>query len=45
MKWESLQPTEGVFDYAVADDIVAFAESNNMAVRGHCLVWHSQTPS
>ncbi|MGK3967499.1 endo-1,4-beta-xylanase [Sorangium sp. So ce118] len=44
MKWESLQPTEGVFDYTTADQIVAFAEANNMDVRGHCLVWHSQTP-
>lgn len=44
MKWESLQPTEGDFDYTTADEIVSFAKENNMAVRGHCLVWHNQTP-
>lgn len=45
MKWESLQRNEGSFNYAVADEMVEFAEANNMAVRGHCLVWHDQTPS
>ncbi|MBN1700090.1 MAG: endo-1,4-beta-xylanase [Spirochaetales bacterium] len=44
MKWESLQPSEGVFRYTVADSIIGFAEDNNMTVRGHCLVWHNQTP-
>jgi len=45
MKFESLQRTEGVFTYAAADGIVAFAEQNGMQVRGHALVWHSQTPA
>ncbi|MDE1548936.1 endo-1,4-beta-xylanase [Jeotgalibaca caeni] len=44
MKFESLQPTEGVFDFAAGDQIVQFAKQNQMAVRGHTLVWHNQTP-
>lgn len=45
MKFESLQPTEGVFNFGAADAIVDFAESHDMMVRGHALVWHRQTPA
>lgn len=45
MKWETLEPQPGVFNYAPADELVAFAEANNMVVRGHVLVWHNQNPS
>lgn len=45
MKFESLQPTEGNFNYSPADNAVAFATKNNMKVRGHTLVWHRQTPA
>ena len=34
-----------VFNWASADRIVAFAKANNMKMRGHTLVWHSQTPA
>lgn len=34
-----------VFNFASADRIADFARSNNMKVRGHTLVWHSQTPA
>ena len=44
MKFESLQKTEGVFDYTTADAMVAYARSHDMKVRGHALVWHRQTP-
>lgn len=44
MKFESLQKTEGSFDFRVADSMVAFAKSRGMKVRGHALVWHRQTP-
>ncbi len=45
MKWSSLQPTEGNFNFTNADKIVAFAQANGMKVRGHCLCWHNQVPS
>jgi endo-1,4-beta-xylanase len=44
MKFESVEPTEGVFDYAGGDRLVAFARAHGMRVRGHTLVWHRQTP-
>lgn len=34
-----------VFNWASADRIVEFAKANNMTMRGHTLVWHSQTPA
>ncbi|ELS55604.1 putative endo-1,4-beta xylanase [Streptomyces viridochromogenes Tue57] len=45
MKWGSVEPTRGNFDWAEADRIVAFAEAHGQQVRGHTLVWHSQNPS
>ena len=44
MKPEVTEPQEGVFRWKGADAIVAFAQKNHMKVRGHCLVWHQQTP-
>jgi len=45
MKFGSLQPSRGRYDFSSADAIVSFAEANNMQVRGHTLVWHMQLPS
>ena len=45
MKFDALQPSEGNFSYTTADQMVNFALSNDMQVRGHALVWHRQTPS
>jgi endo-1,4-beta-xylanase len=45
MKWNSLQPNPGQFNFGPADRIVAFAEQNGMKVKGHTLVWHSQLPN
>jgi GH35 family endo-1,4-beta-xylanase len=45
MKWSSLQPQPGTFNFANADAQVNFAKANNMRTRGHTLVWHSQVPA
>lgn len=44
MKWGSLHPEADRYDFAASDAYVEFAEKNKMAVIGHTLVWHSQTP-
>ncbi|MCU0454869.1 MAG: endo-1,4-beta-xylanase [Bacteroidales bacterium] len=44
MKWSSLQPQEGSFNYTNADKIVSFAAANGIKIRGHCLCWHNQVP-
>ncbi|WP_433060981.1 endo-1,4-beta-xylanase [Dactylosporangium sp. CS-033363] len=44
MKWESLEPTRGTYNWAVADAFVAEAQRNHQLVRGHVLAWYSQLP-
>lgn len=44
MKWERIHPEPGVYNFSLADSVVAFAQKNHMAMIGHVLVWHSQTP-
>jgi len=46
MKWQVIHPREGAggFDFGPADAVVAFARKNGLAVAGHTLVWHGQTP-
>ncbi|MGQ1890744.1 endo-1,4-beta-xylanase [Thermophagus sp. OGC60D27] len=44
MKPVYIQPEQGVFHFEMADQLVDFAQANNMKVRGHCLVWHQQIP-
>ncbi|MFI5839300.1 endo-1,4-beta-xylanase [Catenuloplanes sp. NPDC051500] len=45
LKWDATEPTEGTFRFTDADTIVDFAKANGLAVRGHTLVWHNQTPA
>jgi len=45
MKWQSVEPRPNQFNFTAADRIVAFAEQNDMRVRGHTLVWHAQLPA
>ncbi|TKK86266.1 endo-1,4-beta-xylanase [Herbidospora galbida] len=45
MKWESLEPTRGTYNWAPADALIDFARKNNQKVRGHVLVWHNQLPT
>jgi endo-1,4-beta-xylanase len=44
LKWESVHPLDGKYDFEGADKYVAFGEKNKMFIVGHTLVWHNQTP-
>jgi len=39
MKWYATEVEHGREDYAPADAMLAFAEQNGLAMRGHCLFW------
>ncbi len=45
MKPMFVQPKKGVFTFAESDEMVDFAEANNLVVVGHTLVWKNQTPA
>jgi endo-1,4-beta-xylanase len=45
MKWETVEPQQGVTDFSQGDALVRFARANDQAVRGHTLVWHNQLPA
>jgi endo-1,4-beta-xylanase len=44
MKWETVEPQQGVFDWSQADQLVSFAHAHHQLIRGHTLVWHNQLP-
>lgn len=44
MKFHSLQPQQGVFNFTNADAIADFAAENGQRLRGHTLVWHNALP-
>ncbi len=45
MKFGPLHPGPTTYNFGPPDSLVSFARANNMAVRGHTLVWHNQNPS
>ncbi len=40
MKWQALRPNASEYNFAPFDEMLNFAESNGMAMRGHTLLWH-----
>lgn len=44
MKFDATNPQPGVFTFAQADALVAFARAHGMQVRGHNLIWHRALP-
>lgn len=45
MKWGVIHPGQNTYDFEPADKLVAFAEANKMAVRGHNLCWGTNNPA
>jgi endo-1,4-beta-xylanase len=39
MKWPQIHPAEDAWDFEPADTLVGFAQSNDMTMRGHTLLW------
>ena len=44
LKWETVEPTRGTYDWSAAERLVDFAEAHGQQVRGHVLLWHNQLP-
>ncbi len=44
LKWQALRHERARFDFSGADEIVAFAEANGQALRGHTLLWGEALP-
>jgi endo-1,4-beta-xylanase len=45
LKWGIVHPQPTTYNFGPGDAYVAFGEKHHMFIVGHCLVWHSQTPS
>lgn len=43
--WRRIEPSQGVFDFRIADNFAKFAWDNKMLFRGHPLVWYDSYPT
>ena len=44
LKWKTLRPHPDEFDFTAGDWLLSFAQTHNLLMRGHTLVWHSALP-
>jgi len=42
--WDYVQPAPSQFNFDFADSVLAFAQANDMTMRGHALVWYASLP-
>jgi uncharacterized protein (TIGR03437 family) len=45
MKFDTTHPAPDRYNFCPGDQLVRFAETNHMRVRGHVLLWHNQIPA
>ncbi len=45
MKWATIGPGPGVYNYSPGDAIVAYADAHGARVKGHALIWHGSVPT
>lgn len=45
LKWGPIHPQPDAYNFGEADRYVAFGEAHHLAVIGHNLIWHNQTPA
>ena len=45
MKFDATEPQPDVYTFGLADELVHFAQTHGMTVRGHNLVWYNALPS
>ncbi len=40
MKWQAVRPSSTSYDFAKFDEMMVYADSKNLPMRGHNLLWH-----
>jgi endo-1,4-beta-xylanase len=45
MKWAPIEPQPNQWNWAPADQLVAYAQAHGMIVKGHALVWYQELPT
>ncbi len=44
IKWDAIEPSRGVFQFAYPDSVIDFAQANGKKSRGHFMIWHTNIP-
>jgi endo-1,4-beta-xylanase len=41
-QWFAIEPSQGIFNYSMGEQVSNIAKANRQVLRCHNLVWHSQ---